>query len=306
MSERNALILVFSTALISGFSVFLNKYALATIEPSLFTFLKNGVVGILFFGVLLFLREWSALRSLSPQKWAQLVLIGLVGGAIPFVLFFQGLSLASAASGAFVHKTLFLFASILAVLLLREKMNHQMMGAAILLLVGNFFLLKIQSFPFGYGELLILIATLFWAVETVISKHALRELSGTVVGAARMTFGAGFILLYLFFTGGLSGVFSLSPNAWLWVAFTSGMLFLYVYTYYNGLKHIPVSVATSILLLGSPVTTLLSVVVSETPITEIQVAGMIVIMVGVWLALRANAFLIPFIAGAQSHIRNGW
>ncbi len=286
MIERKGLWLVFGTALLSGFSVFLNKYALATIEPTVFTFLKNAIVGVLFIGLLLFLREWKEVKSLSQKKWAQLVLIGLVGGAIPFVLFFNGLSLSTASSGAFVQKTLFLFSSLLAVALLKEKINARMVGAALLLLGGNFLLLNMQSLSFGMGEGLILLATLFWAVENVISKHALRELSGNVVGAARMAFGGGFILLYLLATGGWTDIGMLSGDAWIWVAFTSGMLFLYVYTYYNGLKHLPVSVATSILMIGSPITTLLSVVVVGTPITVGQIAGMVLLGIGVWLAVR--------------------
>jgi len=43
-----------------------------------------------------------------------------------------------------------------------------------------------------------------------------------------------------------------------WVLITAVILFGYVITWYSGLKYIPVSQATVILLLGSPITTLLS------------------------------------------------
>ncbi|MFH0970466.1 MAG: DMT family transporter [Candidatus Diapherotrites archaeon] len=304
MSEQKGILLVFTTALLSGFAVFLNKFALATINPTLFTFLKNAIVGILLIGLILFLKEWKEVRTLSPRKWGQLVLIGLVGGAIPFVLFFQGLAIATAASGAFIQKTLFLFSSILAVVLLREKMNLKMVGAASALLAGNFLLLNISSFTFGEGEWLILLATLFWALENIISKHALQTLSGNIVGAARMTLGGGFILLYLLYTGGISGIFSLTADAWMWVAFTSGMLFLYVYTYYNGLKLVPVSVATSILLLGSPITLLLSTLVGGTTISLSQVIGILLVGIGIVLALQAHAHSFPVISPAQLHTRN--
>ncbi len=51
---------------------------------------------------------------------------------------------------------------------------------------------------------------------------------------------------------------TLNINQVSWMIITSILLFGYVITWYSGLKHIPVSLATIILLLGSPITTLLS------------------------------------------------
>ncbi len=288
MHYRNAIGLVFATAVISGFSIFFNKYALAEISPTFFTFLKNLVVGIFLLGLLFFTREIQALKKLSKTQWVQLIFIGLIGGAIPFVLFFNGLSMVSAASGSFVHKTLFIFASILAVVFLKEKINKPMIVAAGMLLAGNFLLLKMQFLSFGMGELLIFIAVLFWAAENVLSKYVLKELSGTLVGAGRMAFGGGFILLYLLFTGGINELFTLNGNGWMWVLITSALLAGYVFTYYNGLKHLPVSTASSILLLGSPITTLLSVLVTGANVTMPQIGGIALLLAGIGILVHQS------------------
>ena len=49
----------------------------------------------------------------------------------------------------------------------------------------------------------------------------------------------------------------MSGAQWGWVLFTAALLLGYVLTWYVGLKQVPVTVATCILLLGSPITTLL-------------------------------------------------
>jgi drug/metabolite transporter (DMT)-like permease len=58
-------------------------------------------------------------------------------------------------------------------------------------------------------------------------------------------------------------------------------LFLYLFTFYNGLKFIQAHVAASILLLGSVVTTLLSVAFSNAAITIAQALGMLLLVAGV-------------------------
>jgi len=285
MNQKKGVLLVLATAAISGFSIFINKFSVSEIEPSVFTFLKNIAVAVFLFSVLLLAKEWPSLKNISGKQWAQLTAIGLVGGSVPFLLFFNGLALTSAAMGSFIHKTLFIYASVFAFFLLKEKINWKISLAAGLLLAGNLFLLNLKAFTFGKGEALIFIAALLWGFENVLSKHALKELSGNVVAFGRMFFGSLFILLYLAFTGKLGIISTLSSANILWVLLTSVLLLLFVTTYYNGLKWIKVSTATSILLLGSPITALLSFAFSDASIGLEQAVGIFLILAGVLLAI---------------------
>ena len=284
MNQKGGIWLVVATAIISGFSIFINKYSVSKIEPYTFTFLKNVVVAALLLSVLLFMREFRNLKQIGFNSWLRLVVIGFVGGSIPFLLFFKGLSMTSAAAGSFIHKTMFIYASVLAFIFLKERMNKKILIAAVLLLVGNFLLLKVNSISFGAGALLILIATLFWAFENVLSKAALRTMSGNVVAFGRMFFGSIFILIFLAITRRLSLVMQLSTKDVLWTLITSVLLLLFVMTYYNGLKFLKVSAATSILLLGSPITTLLQFATGA-PISLMEVVGMILVFAGVAVAI---------------------
>ncbi len=298
MDKKQGLMLVFLTSVISGFSIFFNKYSVGEIESSVFTFLKNLVVALLLCGLLFFTKEIQALRNLNKKQWSKLVLIGFLGGSIPFLLFFKGLSMTSAAAGSFFHKTLFIYAAIFAVIFLREKINKKIILVSILLLAGNFLLLKLKTLSFGTGDMLIIIAAIFWAVESVVSKHALKELSGNVVAFGRMIFGSIFIFLYIIFAGKLATLTSLSGQQILWTLATSVLLLLYVITFYNGLKQIKVSTATSILLLGSPITTALSLLFSNAPVTLMQAAGIILILAGV----ISGVYFIELAKGKKSII----
>lgn len=279
--------LVFFTALISGISIFLNKYSVSVINPYVFTFLKNVIVAVALLGIVLLWKNWDEVKNLNKKQWLQLVLIGLVGGSVPFLLFFKGLSMTSSAIGSFIHKTMFIYVGIIAVMFLKEKLKKSVFIAALLLLAGNFLILKIGNFTFGTGEILILIATLFWAVENVISKNALKTMSGNVVACGRMLIGSVFILIFLGITNQLGLMKTLGVSQVLWTLFTAVLLLGFVMSWYNGLKEINVVTATSILLLGSPVTTLLNAVTSG-QITGLEVIGTALLLGGVIVIIAFN------------------
>lgn len=255
---RKGYLLVFSTAVISGFSIFINRFGVSVINPYIFTFLKNASVAVFLLSILLLLKDWKVLKKINKKQWVLLILIGLIGGSIPFLLFFKGLSLTTAANGSFLHKTMFIYVAILAFVFLKEKIDRKFLIGAGLLILGNLFLLRTAPVKIGIGELFVLLATLFWAVESVISKYVLKELSPRVVAWARMFFGSIFIFVFLLFSNQAVLLADISLRQIGWVSITAILLFAYVITWYSGLKHIPVSKAAVILLFGSPITSLLS------------------------------------------------
>lgn len=304
MEKRYGVLLVFLTAIISGVSIFTNKYGVSKVEPYTFTFLKNVLVAIFLLSLVLFTKELKT-TNLKKKQVYQLILIGLIGGSIPFLLFFKGLSMTSASVGGFIHKTLFIFASFFALIFLKEKIPKKMLIIALILIIGNFLLLNLKSFSFGIGEFLILIATVMWGLENVISKHVLKQLSGNLVALGRMFFGSLFILLFLIVTNKINIISSLTYNDVIWILLTSVLLLFFVITYYNGLKYIKVSVATSILLLGSPITTLLSYLFSNYNISINELFGMVLILVGIIASVLFGEYSRDKVKVFQQHTHNG-
>jgi len=276
--------LILATAIISGFAVFINQFGVKMTNPYIFTFLKNTMVAVLLLSLILILKDRKLLTGIKKKQWLQLIAVGLIGGSIPFLLFFKGLSLTTSAGGAFLHKTMFIYVAVFAAIFLKEKISKKYFLGGLLLVLGNLFLLKKISFSIDTGSLLILLATLFWAVESVISKYALRELPSRVVAWGRMCFGSLFIFLFLLFTNQAPLLMELNLIQIGWVSLTGVLLFGYVITWYSGLKSIPVSKAAVILLLGSPITSLLYFIQTG-QITYPVVLGVFLVVMGTSLAL---------------------
>lgn len=292
--EGKGILLVLSTAIISGFAIFINKFGVSGFDPYLFTFLKNLVVAAFLLSLILGIKEFKSLKKLKKNDWLILTIIGLVGGCIPFLLFFKGLSLTTAASGSFLHKTMFVYVAVLAGVFLKEKISNKLFIAGALLLLGNLYFLKFLPYNAQIGDLLILMATFFWAVENTVSKYALKTLPPRIVAFGRMGIGSLFIFVFLLFTGGFSAILSLTTLHWQWVLISGVILFGYVTTWYTGLKYIKVSVATTILLLGLPITLLLTFIFQGKPFTENQMIGTFLIFFGVVLAIGLKTLLDAF------------
>jgi len=284
---RKGYLLVFLTALISGFAIFINGFGVKVIDPYIFTFLKNLSVAVFLTGLLFILKDWRLLKKISKKQWILLVLVGLIGGSIPFLLFFKGLSLTTAVKGAFLHKIMFVYVAFLAFVFLKEKIDKKFLLGGLLLVLGNLFLLKKIPYSINQGDLLIFLAVLFWAGENIISKYVLKELPGRIVACARMFFGAIFIFLFLLFTSQASLMSGISLSQISWVLLTGVILFGYVMTWYSGLKYIPVSKAVVILLLGSPITTLLSLIWTGQIIFQDILTGILIVF-GVIIILGLN------------------
>ncbi|MBI2626594.1 MAG: DMT family transporter [Candidatus Nealsonbacteria bacterium] len=282
--------LVFLTAVISGFSIFINKFSVSVINPYIFTGLKNIIAAVFLSCLFIFLKDLKVFKTFKVKDWMRLVIIGLIGGSIPFLLFFKGLSLTSAAQGSFLHKTMFLYIAVFAAIFLKERISKGFLIGAVFLLAGSALLLKILPYSFGRGDLFVLLAALLWAAENTLSKYALKNLSGRMVAWGRMFFGSIFIIIFLAATHQAQLALSLNLGQMAWTLITSVLLFGYVITWYSGLKYIPVSKAACILLLGSPITTLLSIVFYGSPISlkgilsiAFTIAGIVLIFCGQYL-----------------------
>lgn len=279
----------FITALISGLAIFFSSLATKVIrDPFVLTTSRNVVVALVLGAIILTVKNRQALKKISKKDWLYLVLVGIIGGSIPFLLFFKGLSMSSPLIGGFIHKTLFIWVSFLAVIFLREKIGKIQWVALAVLLGGNFLLGAFNNFKFGKPELLILVATLFWAVEYIIAKKILIRVSPQIVAWGRMFFGAVALVFYLIFTQKISALFELNLTQIFWVVFGALLLLGYVSFWYRALKLCPASVVTCILVLGSPISTLLTGLFISHKYSFEQILGIIIISLGLVVFLVFN------------------
>jgi drug/metabolite transporter (DMT)-like permease len=279
-------LLVLLTAFISGVSVYINKYGVTNIDATLFTALKNSLVGLLFIVLISLSHEWSVLKSLTKKQLLQLGGVGVLGGSIPFVLFFHGLQLTSNIKAGFIHKTMFVYVALLAFIFLKEKLFKRSLVGLVAVILGLIIFLKIKPQALALGDLLVLMATLLWSIEIIISKKLLFDIPVNLVVLARMGFGAVCIWIYLLWQGGLQQISQLDLVSWQWVGLTAVLLFAYVYTFYHGLKYIPANFAAVILSIGAPITALLSLGFVHKSLALVDFIGIGVIVFGIFLVYK--------------------
>lgn len=280
--DNKGFILVFMTAMISGFSIFLNKFGVAMTNPYLFAGMKNVVVGIFLLGFIL-LYDKKIIQSLKSKQWLLLVFIGLIGGAIPFLLFFKGLSITVAVKAGLLHKSMFIVLAALSWVLYKAKVSKMISIGLLGLIIGNIIYLNIRSFTFNWGDVLIIEAVLFWAMEIILAKKLLQDLPARVVAGGRMIFGSIFIWLFLLFTNQAVLVLDMTLQQFAWIGITAVLLFTYVITFYSGLKYISAVQATSILALGAPITGVLSALFLGKNIVAYSWFGLILIIFSILL-----------------------
>ena len=84
---QKGILFAFITSVISGISIFYSKISVAKIDPLVLTTARNLYVGILFFLIFLISTRLNEIKKLTKKQLVYLILIGVIGGSIPFYLF---------------------------------------------------------------------------------------------------------------------------------------------------------------------------------------------------------------------------
>jgi len=283
------ILLVLATAFISGLSTFVNFYAVKGTSSDAFVTVRNVMVAAAFVPVAFFATRSLRAPALRTVDWGRLVLIGLIGGAVPFLLFFHGLEIATAAGGAatatFGYRTLFLWATVFGIVVLHEKFHWRIALGATLLLAGSVLMLSLTSPIWTDGTAYVLAATVLWAAEYTVSKRTLRDVPSATVALGRMGFGAIFLVGYLSLTTQWGTVSGFTGAQWEWVGISAALLGAFVASFYPGLKRVDLGVASSALVLGFPITWILGVLVQGASFTLAQAAGVVAVVAGVGVVI---------------------
>jgi drug/metabolite transporter (DMT)-like permease len=289
LTAERGVALALGTAAISGLSVYLNAFGVRLVpDAAVYTTAKNGVAAIILVGLALALGAARETPALDGRRRAGLLVMAIVGGSLPFVLFFSGLAIATAPTAAFIHKTLFIWVALMAVPFLGERLGWIQIGALGVLLTAQVLIAPPTGMGWGAGETMIAAATLLWSVEVVLAKRLLVGVSAPLLGAARM--GLGFVVLvaYLAVSGRLGGIGAMSAEALLWVLLTGVLLAGYVATWFSALRLAPATTVTSVLVVGAVVTGVLGSVATSTAPDPRVVLGYLLILVAVVLVVASR------------------
>ena len=174
------------------------------VKISLREFSPFGFNGIRLFLASLILTAILVLKEggfiFKKQIFWKLVFLGLIGNTVYQLLFIHGLHFSTASNTAIIIGLTPVFIALLSSILKHERLNVATWIGIIISFLGFYFVISRQpgllKFSLGSlgGDLLVLAASMCWAVFTVLSKPLLEIMSPLKLTAITMVIGTIFYL----------------------------------------------------------------------------------------------------------------
>jgi drug/metabolite transporter (DMT)-like permease len=297
--EMIGTILALLTAIVSGVAIPVNKIFVVELDPTVFTAVRAIIIGVIFLAISLATRSF---RTDDLRKnWKYLALIAVIGGSFAFLLFFTGLKFTTGGRGAFLHKTLPLYVAVFAFIFLKEKISKRQLYSLVLMFIGTIVLFSATVNPSDLwmnpqlGDILIISATVLWALENVIAKKAMMNgETNFIISFSRMFFGGLILFGVILLANKLDILLGISYSQFANIFISTGMLFLFVFLWYSSIRFINVSKASTMLLIAPVVSLALGFIWLSEPVPMIQIAGSVMILAGAW-----------FLVGIKSRFSTG-
>jgi drug/metabolite transporter (DMT)-like permease len=271
-----------------GASFIATKIAVGQISPTTVIWLRFAIgIPILLFAVIL-RKQFSFPKG---NEWWYFALLGFLGITFHQWLQSNGLKTAQATTTAWIVSTSPAFIAILGWLVLKEKLNLvqslgialSMVGVMVVVSKGDLSSLAVGKFG-TYGDFLILISAINWAVFSILSRRGLQNHPSTMMTFWVMTIG--WLITSVAFVGNRNyfEFTQLDLRGW------SAMIYLGVFTtglayiaWFDALSQLPAA-QTGAFLFIEPLTSMVvaSIILSE-QITPVSVLGGAVILVGIWM-----------------------
>jgi drug/metabolite transporter (DMT)-like permease len=276
-------------AIISGFAIYINTLGVKMFHSStLYTTMKNSVVGIALLIPFFFIAANRAqIKRLTARQWGLLALIAITGGSVAYALNFRGLQLSNAVMGSLTDHTQFLMVAALAAIFLRERFGVWVWLALGVLFVGLSLGVSVNQVRWSAGVPLLLGAALLFALDFVIIKYTLKDVSTWTVMLFKMGGGA-LILVGIVVAGSVLPTFgsfvaagkavkefgTLNTTQWGFVIVTGLILLAFTITSIMGLRYASATGVTAISAASPIITTALVVVAQGAPVAPVRLLGL--------------------------------
>ncbi|MFH1007291.1 MAG: DMT family transporter [Candidatus Latescibacterota bacterium] len=236
-------------------------------------------------------RWWRALRKMARRDRIRLGLLGFLGVPAYTALFHLGLRTIPAAQGAVIFSMTPIFVAGLAPALLKESLTLRKIAGILVGFVGVIILCRLDG-SFGRvsaGSLLMLCASFFFALYTVLGKRIFGSSQGPLIGTTFVLGSLPFVpLLWMDSVRLPSQIFSNSLvflNVFHLGLIATGLGYLF---YFKGLHRVGASRGTTLFYLKPLFASLLAAVILGEGITTTMVAGTAVILSGLFLVTGAS------------------
>jgi drug/metabolite transporter (DMT)-like permease len=291
MNRYRAHAAIFLVNLFYGANFTIAKMAMPLyISPSAFILLRVSVALLLFQVV-----EWTTgiKTKIDRRDYPRLFLLGLFGVAVNQLLFFEGLAITSNINAALIMTSNPVLVMIAAALIIRERITARRVSGIALGIAGAALLILLSPRNGSAsiaGDTMIFINAFSYAIYLVMIKPLMTKYHPWLL--VKWTFLFGLILVAPFGWNGLSEVdwSGLPVQAWTGVIYVIlfTTFFAYLLTMY-GLRYLSPSVVSFYIYLQPVFATLITLIMTQEPVTLIQVIACMLIFSGVYL-VSGNTF----------------
>ncbi|QRG68291.1 DMT family transporter [Brevibacillus choshinensis] len=271
-----------------------SKISVGMVPPTVAALLRFGFATLFMFTLILFITKGKKEKTIPKTHLPRIALLGLIGVALYNLLFFWGLSFSYSSDGSVMIPTSSpIVTALLAVFFLKDKMSRkQYLGLGICLAGGILFFagvhndgkLVTQRF---LGDLLFLLSACCWGLYTMLGNKVLKQFSPLLVTAYAMLTGT--VILFLFALKDLSSIDWGSFDYRFWMI----QLYLGIFStalanwfYYMGVKMIGAARASAFMYCVPVIGLFLSTTLLHETLTIAQLAGSVIMIVGVWFVNR--------------------
>lgn len=285
MKKVNVYFLLIFQQIISGGTHIVAKAVVGDIDAGTLTFLRTVIAALGLWGIL---RVRSGNLNIELADWKKMALLGFLGVALNQFLYLYGMKSSTAANGALLYAATPVFVLLLSRVLHQERMGRRKVFGILLAFVGISIVIFERGIDFSsgyaFGNLLILIAVIAWAMFTALGRDMIVKYGALKTTSAMMICGA-----VMFSPIGIISSIQF-PFSHLTAMHWAGVLYLAVGTsilgyllWYHALSRIEAS-KVAVFANAQPVfATILSLIFLDYTITPAFVIGSILTIIAIYI-----------------------
>ncbi|MBS4023708.1 MAG: DMT family transporter [Dethiobacter sp.] len=298
--------LLFLVAVIWGLNYVIVKISLREMDPLFFNAVRF-VVGAVTCWTVLLIKEKN--RRVTREEIKKLLVLGLGAHAFNQLAFVHGVARTTAAATSIILATTPVWVFLLAYLLKLEKLSTKILVGIFFSFVGT--ILVVMNFGTSVvfsrnvlnGNILILIATLFWSLYTVLVKAFFKDLSAAKLTAYSLSITATFFVIISSRAALATPWSQYSLQAWLGAFYSGAFVFGISYVLWNNAIKVVGPTRTAVYANLPPfVSTLFGWILLGEKIGAIQIFGGFFILLGLNIVNREKAGLAALAGGKPAEV----
>jgi drug/metabolite transporter (DMT)-like permease len=275
---------LFPAVVLAGVFPLLAQGSFSSISPIFSLGIVSLIASLFFAAVLTWKKQWKDI--LVREVWGYLIGVAVVVGIVFYGFMFYGLEHTSAGNGAIVMLMEIFFSFLILGLWGKETFTPLHAFGAFLMMIGAGIVIFPGTFNFQWGDMIILIGTIFPPLGNYFAQQARKKVSSSMIMFVRSFISGIFLLLLAIFIAPIPSVDDVTSVIWLLLLNGIFILGLSKIFFMEALHRLPVTIAISFTAL-TPVVTLFLVFIffKEAP-TLWQMMGLVPMIVGVLLIER--------------------